>query len=205
MVAGVVLGGVLLAACAGSGYHYVKSSEDRTYFKVPENWKLYDEDQVIKTLGHNLSPRQRKSQLDNAWHVGFDASSRPALGRHLLDARARNPVGLAAVEELDFDTADQLSINALRNFFVDIDTAIDQGSGEVLTYEPVERDGGFHGIHIVANVDDPKGRVMTFDQTSILDQATSKLYTLLVTCSANCYEHNKDKIERIVESWTVKA
>ena len=39
-----------LAACAGSGYHYVKSTEDKTYFKVPESWNLYDEESILGAL-----------------------------------------------------------------------------------------------------------------------------------------------------------
>jgi hypothetical protein len=199
-----VLGGVLLGACSGSGYHYVKSSEDRTYFKVPDEWKLYDEDQVLATLGKSLSPRQREVQLETAWHVAFDAADKPALNRHFLDPRARKPVGLASVEELDFDTSDQLSIQSLRNFYFEIDAALDNGSADVQLYEPLEVDGGFHGIHLIADIEDAQGRVLTFDQTSLLDQSTSKLYTLLVACSADCYEEHQDKIDRVVDSWTVE-
>ena len=34
------------------------------------------------------------------------------------------------------------------------------------------------------------GSVMTIDQTVLVDQATTKLYALLVSCSSVCYEHN---------------
>ena len=33
---------VLAAACSGTGYTYVKNSDDQTYFKVPDKWKLYE-------------------------------------------------------------------------------------------------------------------------------------------------------------------
>ena len=74
----------------------------------------------------------------------------------------------------------------------------------MLTYEPLEPDGGFHGFHLVANVDADKGRVVTLDQTTLVDQATSKVYSLLVTCDADCYDHNSEQIGHVVDSWTVR-
>jgi len=38
---------VLLTGCGSSGFHYVKSSNYHTYFKVPENWKLFSQDDVL--------------------------------------------------------------------------------------------------------------------------------------------------------------
>lgn len=204
LAAVVALGGILLASCSSTGYHYLKSSEDRTYFKVPDEWRVFDEHEVIDSIGKQLSPRERQLRLDTSWQVGFDASKKPNLDKHIAAATAKRPVGLATVEELDFDASDTLSTEALRNFYFPIDQAFDQKTGEVVSYENLEPDGGFHGIHIVAEIDDEKGRTITFDQTSILDQAQSKLYTLLVTCSAHCYDHYQDKIERVVDSWTVR-
>jgi hypothetical protein len=205
VIAGVAVSGALLGACSSSGYHYVKSSEDHTYLKVPDGWKLYGESDVLKILFKNLSPAQREQRLDTSWQVAFDASPKPNLDKHIADAKAKDPVGIASVEELDFSTSDTVSTEGLRNYFFPIDQATQDGTGEVLNYEPVELDDGFHGIHLVANIQDTKGHVITFDQTSVVDQTTSKLYTLLITCGANCYEKHKDKIERVVNSWTVKS
>jgi hypothetical protein len=197
-----VVGTLVLSACSGSGYHYVKNSEDKTYFKVPEGWRLYDEDEVIKELNKDLSPSQREQQAEDGWQVVFDASPKPTL-KHLGDVKAKNPIGLAFVDELSFDDSDQISIGALRNQFFDIDTGLDNGTGEVITYEPLALDGGFHGIHLVATMVTDGGSV-TFNQTSVVDQTTSKLFTLFISCSVTCYERHEDKIDRIVDSWTVK-
>ena len=52
-VAALVVGAaVALTACAGTGYHYVKNSSDKTYFKVPDSWKLYNEDSVLDAALH---------------------------------------------------------------------------------------------------------------------------------------------------------
>jgi hypothetical protein len=200
--AGLVAVG-LLAGCANSGYDYVKSSSDRTYFKVPSKWTLYDEEALADRFNGDLTDAQREQLLDDTWRVAFDASPTPTL-RHLLETGAKDPSGVALVRTLTFDDADTVSLSALRNYFFDVDTALEDGTGEVVTYEDLQLDGGFRGSHLVANLSMPEGGVMTIDQTILLDQATTKLYALIVSCSSVCYERNSGDIKNVVESWTVR-
>jgi hypothetical protein len=202
IAAGLVALG-LLAGCADSGYHYVKSSGDRTYFKVPSEWTLFDEEDIIDRLGGNLTDAQREAELGQTWRVAFDADPKPTL-RHLGVSNARSPSGLAVVRNLTFDDADSLSLQALRNYFFDVDTAMQDNTGEVVSYEELQLDGGFHGSHLVANLTMENGEVLTIDQTMLVDQATTKLYALLVSCSDVCYEQHSGDIERVVDSWTVR-
>jgi hypothetical protein len=202
-LAAALAAAVLLTACAGSGYHYVKNSDDHTYFKVPDNWKLYDEDAIVGSLRDTLSKKQRQAALDTSWQVGFDASSRASL-KHIGDQHASSPEGLAIVSQLSSDEADAMSLQTMRNTFVPIDAAVQANTADVQTYEPVTFDGGFHGIHLVATFEDKKGRSSTIDQTSVVDQDTTKMYTLLVTCTTTCYDRNQDKIDNVVKSWTVR-
>jgi hypothetical protein len=202
-VAAVLLLAGLGAACSSTGYHYVKNSDDRTYFKVPDAWKLYDEEQVLQAYAKDLSPRERATERDTSWQVVFDASPKPSL-THLGSPKAHHPNGIAVVRQLSFDDSDSLSLGSLRNLFYDVDSAIQNQMGEIVAYEPLEPDGGFHGFHLVADVDTQEGGVVTLDQTTLVDQATSKVYTLLVTCDAQCYDDNVDQIERVVDSWTVR-
>ena len=68
----------LLAACAGSGYTYVKNGDDHTYFKVPDNWKLYDEDTIVHSLNKTLSKRASSRSSTRA---GRSGSTRAATRR----------------------------------------------------------------------------------------------------------------------------
>jgi hypothetical protein len=190
---------VVAAACSSSGYHYVKNADDQTYFKVPDGWKLYDEDQLTA----RLTPRERDSVRETSWQVAFDASPRPSL-KHLLAPKTKHPNGYATVQQLDFNASDNISLSALRNFFFDIDTAVQNEVGSIVSYEQLEPEGGFRGFHLVAEVQTQDGDVVTVDQTMLLDQATSRLYALIVTCDAQCYDDNSDQIGRVVDSWTVR-
>src|SRR5262249_38825349 len=117
LIAAGLVAAVAVAGCT-SQYHYVKSSSDHTYFKVPSAWKLYNEKDILDGIGSNLTDAQRQQELDANWRVAFDASPKPSL-LHLGADGAKSPSGIAIVRTLDFDSADSLSLSALRNYFFD--------------------------------------------------------------------------------------
>ena len=191
-----------LAACAGSGYHYVKSSEDKTYFKVPENWHLYDEESVLGALEGALSKDEIEARRDTTWTSVFDADPDPSLN-HVASRQPNYPVGRAIVQPLSPDFSDSASLKTLRNLFFEVDSALDAGSGSVQSYEPVELDGGFHGSHLVATLSDKKA-TLTLNQVAVFDQATSKVYAISIYCSTACYDKYESKIDTVIDSWTVR-
>jgi len=193
---------ICLAACAGTGYQYVKSSENHTYFKVPDNWKLYDEDTVLNALKSTLSSDEISQARDNSWTTIFDASPDPSI-QHVANSGSAYPVGRAIVQTLSPDSADSVSLQSLRNLFFDVDTALDNGTAHVTSYDLVEFDGGFHGSHLVGRIDTKKGSV-SFNQVAVIDQASSKVYAISVSCSTGCYDKYESKIDNVVDSWTVK-
>jgi hypothetical protein len=193
---------LVLAACAGSGYHYVKSTEDKTYFKVPESWKLYDEESVLSALKGALSKDEIAERRDTTWTSVFDANPDPSLN-HVASKRPSYPVGRAIVQPLSAEASDGASLQSLRNIFFDVDTALDNGAATVKTYEPVELAGGFHGSHLVASLTD-KASTVTINQIAVFDQGTSKVYAISIYCTTACYDEYESKINTVIDSWTVR-
>lgn len=191
-----------LAACAGSGYHYVKSSEDKTYFKVPENWHLYDEESVLGALEGALSKDEIEARRDTMWTSVFDADPDPSLD-HVASRQPNYPVGRAIVQPLSPEASDGASLQSLRNLFFEVDSALEAGSASVRSYEAVELDGGFHGSHLVANLSNKKA-TLTVNQVAVFDQATSKVYAISIYCSIECYDKYESKIDTVIDSWTVR-
>jgi hypothetical protein len=196
-----------LSACTGSGYHYVKDSTDDgsgTYFKVPEGWRIYDENQFFAKL--DLGPERAKERKATSWAVAFDASRRPTLN-HFEQPVTTQPFGVAEVRRLGADERDQFSLMAMRNLVLPVDDLLDSGAAdvEVLRHDEFSRDGGFHGLRFTFNLRYPDSkRFVTFDQVSIVDSETKDVHLLVISCSAKCYEHKKDTINTVMDSWTVK-
>ena len=192
---------VLMSAGCAANAHYVANSGDRTYFKVPNAWRLYSQDALLNAQS-KLSPDAKNAARAGAWQVAFDSSPRPSL-KHLGDPGSAHPSGIAIVQKLSFSDADTLSIQGLRNAFFDIDMAVQNGQARVITYEPKNPSGGFHGFHLVAEVD-LNNKTMTIDQTTVVNSELSKVYALIISCKASCYSKFKSNINQVVGSWTVR-
>ena len=196
---------IALAACSGSGYQYVKNGSDGsgTYFKVPDAWRVYDENAFIKS--RHLSPTKAKVARAEGWTVAFDASSKPSL-KHFNELTTKQPFGIAEVRTLDLDERDSFSLMAMRNYFVPVDDLAETGGALTpLRLDEFTRDGGFHGLRFTFEFSLPTDKeAVTVDQVSIVDAGTKEVHFLAVSCSASCYERKKDTINNIVDSWTVK-
>jgi hypothetical protein len=201
----VAAAAVTLSACTGSGYQYVKngSNGSGTYFKVPNAWRVYDENAFIRS--RHLSPTKAKAAKADSWTVAFDASSKPSL-THFNQLATKEPFGIAEVRKLDSQERDSFSLMAMRNYFLPVDDLAQTGGDVVpLRLDDFTRDGGFHGLRFTFEVSLPTEKEsVTVDQVSIIDAGTKEVHFLAISCSSSCYERKKDTINKIVDSWTVK-
>jgi hypothetical protein len=201
----VAAAAVTLSACTGSGYQYVKngSNGSGTYFKVPNAWRVYDENAFIRS--RHLSPTKAKAAKADSWTIAFDASSKPSL-KHFNELATKEPFGIAEVRKLDPQERDSFSLMAMRNYFVPVDDLAQNGGDVVpLRLDDFTRDGGFHGLRFTFEVTLPTDKEsVTVDQVSIIDAGTKEIHFLAVSCSSSCYDRKKDTINKIVDSWTVK-
>jgi hypothetical protein len=199
-----LLGLFALSACS-SGYHYVKngSNGSGTYFKLPESWRIYDQDAFVKS--RHLSPTEAKNAKASSWTVAFDGSSRPTL-RHFDAPAPKAPFGIAEVRTLGTQERDSFSLMSMRNYFVPVDDLLQSGVDvQPLRLDDFTRGGGFRGQRFTFEFTVPSsGQSVTVDQVAIVDAGTTRIHFLAVSCSSTCYTHEKDTINRVVDSWTVK-
>ena len=197
---------VVLAACSGSGYHYVKNSTDEgsgTYFKIPEGWRVYDENEFLARL--DIPPERAKARKATSWAIAFDASTNPTL-KHFEQPVTAQPFGVAEVRPLAPEERDSFSLMAMRNLVLPVDQLAETDAElEVLRMDEFTRDGGFHGLRFTFNFRYPEAKnFVTFDQVSIVDSETKEVHLLVISCSARCYDKKKDTINTVMDSWTVK-
>jgi hypothetical protein len=199
---------LLLVACADSGYQYVSNSDEGAYFKVPDDWELFDLADVEPD-----GPSDRVEPAGNGvtgWRIVFDASPDPSV-EHLSDISPNHPVGIAQVAPIPTaDFRDNVDLAVLRSLALGgradpVALARDRDPNiELLAFDDITTEEGFRGSHIVMNVRLPDGKFRTVDHVALVDPATTKMYQFLVMCSSSCYRDNQDEIERIVASWQIR-
>ncbi len=195
---------VALAACGAPKYHYVKSSADNTFVRVPQDWKLFDEDQLLAISEE--SPEAKAQFKALTWSVAFDASPKPSIDHLLTDAG--HPAGLVQVRRLPPRQRDTFSLAELRSLYLGFDPLAgdmgDSGDVEVLQAKEVTRPGGFHGSELLLNLRTESGKLMKWRQVALMDSQARKVHVLVVSCNIECYEAHEEEIDKVVESLKVK-
>ncbi|MGH9230454.1 MAG: hypothetical protein ACRD07_17315 [Acidimicrobiales bacterium] len=202
--AGFVAAGV--AACGGSGYQFVQNDDLGVYAKLPGDWEVYDE--------RDLFPEDSDSELERRregmWVRTFDGSEDPSAEASTSPGDG-DPTGIVQVRVLGPDEREQINLSALRglgNPQADpVAAARANVPVQVFVDEPVEFDGGYHGVHTVFAVapeEDGNDLVVT-DRTVLLDAASTTMFVFQLACAEDCYlETHKDEIAEIVDSWTIQ-
>ena len=217
----VLASAILLAGCS-SGYTYVTNSKTNTYFKIPDQWRLYSENEIFASQIQGLSPQSEAATRQAVWMVAFDSDPHPSLD-HLFQLSTRcdavkvpsteqlpvgcYPEGFAQVLPLSESKRDNLSLSSMRNaiFQVDALAASDPTAVELLRQDDIVLGHGFHGSRNVMNIRLPNQEFfLTVDQTTLVDPATRMLYLFIIGCEAHCYLAHQKTIDQIVKSWTVK-
>ncbi len=203
--------GPAVVGCGTSDYNYVTNSADRTYFKVPSSWQEIDQRELAGRFGDGIATST--TSTPGFWMVGYDANPAPTL-THLLGPHTDEPVLLAAVRQVPPEARGQLSMDAMRDFFLPVSESARTRAGidptSALTGFALYRDevltpgGGIRGVHTVFRYRIEGGPYQIFDLTGYLNDDASKLYQLLVRCSASCYDQRRAEIETIVSSFTVR-
>ena len=190
-----------LAACS-SPYTYVENTDANTYFKVPKEWRLFDEDEIFAGNIGNMTPQQEAAIRRANWLVAFDANPRPSIS-HLL-MTTNYPNGMARVTDLSDEVRDVFSFAVLRNVIFPIDETLTQDpeAVEILRIQDLALEDGFRGSRMIFNIRRGE-RFLTVNQTALVDSETKSLYLLVVGCESHCYVQHQKAIDDVVQSWTV--
>jgi hypothetical protein len=216
LLGAAVLGILALTACGAPEYEYPKSSEHKTYLRVPTSWHRLDQDLVDKVTYGDLESASTRQVRDASWTVAYDAADEPDVLHLIRGYPVEAPTVHATVLPVQNEEfRGQISFDVLRDFNLPVSKtareAAEQNpdfplsdfellSEEILTPEP-----GLHGVRAVFNYRSEVGGLQTYDQTMMTNDDASVLYMLMVRCSAGCYSTRAEEIQRVVESFTVRS
>jgi hypothetical protein len=206
---GLTVIGAMVAACGAPQFTYVANSDSQTYFKIPNGWHKMSDTAMAHALGGNNSA----TIPNGVWSVGYDGSTMPS-ATHILGASATQPFVLALVERLSAAASNEMSYNTLRDVFLPV-TAVDRQSavrrgfqltGFHLLQDSVLTPGlGVHGVRDIFNYTFPNGSTDTFDQIAFTNANATKLYLLVLHCTASCYQKHASEIDTVMSSFTVRS
>lgn len=194
---------LLFSACGAPEYRYVKSSSLGTFFRLPSDWELYDEDQVLQNSEGSEEAKGAFKAM--SWSVGFDASPRPSI-ENVLSATS-HPTGIVRVSDLSPAERDTFSQSSLRALLLEFDPLSDEaaqtGGVEVVGTREVDQ-GDLHGSEFLLNLKTKDGGMVKWRQIGLVDSKVRRAHVLAITCTVDCYEKNESVIEKVMSSWTVK-
>jgi hypothetical protein len=195
----------LLVACTAPRYTYVASRRHATFFKVPNDWKVFDQDTLLKANG---APADQASQVKaTTWAVGLDASPKPSV-QNTRSVKSVHPVGLATARDLAPDERDTYSMASLRSELLGNDPIAVASQGDsgvqVVSARDIERPHGLHGSELVVTIRQDDGGTATLHQVALLDATAKRISVLGIFCRADCYKANQRVIDQVISSWTVR-
>lgn len=213
-VVGSLAAAIIAAGCGAPEYEYVKNSEEQTYFKVPSSWQRVNQD-ALSDWAAGADPDSKVSQVRQQlmWTVAYDAAESPSAAHVYSFIPTPEPIAWAKVEQLIPAQSNIISFDALRNAVLPVtedvrEAAAQAGSTltnfELLHDEVLTPSKGLHGVRVVYNYD-LFGVLHTFDLTALVNNDATRLYLLLVRCSARCYTERADELNSIVTSFTVRS
>ena len=207
---GVLLVAIIATGCAATQFTYVADSSANTYFKVPYGWHQISDVSLaaqFKALGSALGK-------NGSWAIAYDAAPAPA-ALHLFSPSATKPFVFAFVAPLPPAASRSLSDDGLRDVLLPVTPggrlAAGQGSAFPLTHFHLLRDTllepgqGVHGVSDTFEYTYPGGITDTFGKVALTNSGKSLLYVLMVHCKAACYSKNRDQIDTIMSSFTVRS
>ena len=217
----VALFAVTLAGCGEPAYTYVTNSGAHTYFKVPRSFhQVSQEDLGDPFSGSDPDSASRQLERRLIWSVGFDANPQPA-AEHLY-ATSNQPFVYSSVRPLTPEQQGTVSFDLLRNLILPVSVlrlpptdvrriqAEQQGynadSFELLRDDTLTPGRGVRGIRVVYNYQSQLSAVLdTFDLTAYVNDDASRMYFLLIRCSARCYRQRLAELDGIATSFTVRS
>jgi hypothetical protein len=197
----------MLAACDGPRVSYVKSgdvagSEARLFIRVPEGWRLFEEEDFLDQQSEDLTEEQIQALRDRQWLVIFDADPRPSIDHLAPDAD--HPAGFAQIRQLAESEADY-SIESLKSEVFPYSELRFQDGFELLGQKELEGlPDDLEGVEL-SYVFDLDGTPVRVTQVGALDPANRVIYLTVIACKESCFEDEQRVIRRLISSWTVEG
>jgi hypothetical protein len=201
---GIIVLAAVAAGCGRSGHQFIENEDLGVFAKLPDGWAVFDEEDLLASTDDEVTDLELERVSSRLWFRGFHSGDDPA-AEDVFDLTASEPRGFVQIRQLSTSEREQVNLTAMRGFDPSSPPSSETGTSvEVISDEPAEFDGGYHGVHTVFAMTEGD-EVALVDQTALLNSTNSTLYMFVVGCDEQCFlETYKDDINEIVDSWTIQ-
>ncbi len=202
----LVLLGVLASACVSSSSDVIKyrDPDDHSLFEIPNDWHLYERSELGEVGGVPFAANFSGIVIPVEGGVAFDGA--PAASPDNLAipfSLSPYPIGSTTVRAITDEARDFISRSLLTQLVVPYD------ANEVVR-ELVNNDFDFgknyEGVEVVVVYNDEATESDAgVYLISVTDPTVTRMYSMAVGCSLDCFNLHQDEIAKVMESWLVNT
>jgi hypothetical protein len=194
---------VVLSACGSSNHRYLADRHEKVYLRVPSSWH------ELKLSADLPDPLEQATADVRVISKSIVSPQKGAVEQSDLDGAA--PFATMTVYETSGVFNQQLSPSLARRAvgIVPFDPLLpstdNQDLAEVIDFDPNPTNAKVAGSRVVYRYrnDAKSDWVLTVNLSTFFDTSESRLYALEVACSPDCYQHDAQEINSIVNSWRI--
>ena len=205
MATAAALLSLIAAACGGAADRIeYKDPAGRALFKIPNDWHIYESDDLAGLLAVPFVTPIGGSPLAVLSQVAFDGAPGRDISNLVVPvASAGYPVGAYSVRSVGFDDRDTLSRQLLAETVL---APFGYILGDALLSEDFDFGRNYDGIRRFVPFTD----ATTADQgivyfVSVTDPNDTKVFSMAAGCSNACWETYGEDIVEVVDSWLVNT
>ncbi len=195
----------LLAACSEgeSGITTYRDPDRNSLFELPSHWNLYEGESLTGVTVPFIT-QGADFQLPVLSQIAFDGAPTPDPANLTGSvSTSQYPIGTVAVREIGGQERDFISRFLLAELVVPYHSQT--GSEEILKTD-FEFENDFRGVQLaVAYTDAITEEQAAVYLISVTNPEVTKMYSIAVGCSLDCFGRNQEEIVAIVDSYLVNT
>ena len=200
LVAILVIAAFVVSGCSDSnGRQGIRDADRSMFVEVPSDWTVYDGARLTEDLGTPFVTQQADFVMPVLSRVVFGQSADTS--QLVAPSAATLPVGSATVRSISTAQRDLLSRLLISQAVVPYQR---YPASQVFLNQDVEVADNYDGIQVIVAYNDPAtGTDAAVSFVSVTDPTDTKLYTIAVGCTLECFGEYQSTINEIVDSWLV--
>jgi hypothetical protein len=204
-----ILSALFLVGCGAPSKIYAKDAQLGVYFTVPAGWyEISEED--IRAYEVEGADDAAKNKADLVlWQKAFSAGKETKAKNILQLEPPESLTAFARVRALTVQESDAMSYNGLRDLVLPVTELITGQSQVVEDFELIDEQEivseEARGLQTVFSFTPKSGGNETVHQTALLSNDRGAIYFFLVRCTTECFDQDKETVDEIVKSFTVKG